>query len=64
MALRLRSEEKCLSWRGFAGSELGIFFFFISMSTGGLNTRWLSRARSAGYNLYTFRNKMKQVASV
>ena len=48
----------------------------VLISTGGLNTGWLLHtwilqwnhhwlcARSAGYNLYTFRNKMKQVARV
>ena len=40
-ALRLRGEEKFLSRRGL---NWGNFFLFISISTGGLNTRWLSRA--------------------
>ena len=69
--LRLRSEEKCLSQGGSARSELGNFCLFISLSTGRLNTRWLShmwtsqqnhhwpRGQSAGYNIYMYRNKMK-----
>ena len=40
--LRLRNEEKCLSRGGSARSELGNFCLFILLSTGELNTRWLS----------------------
>ena len=37
------SEEKCSGQGGSAKSELGVnFFFFISVSTGGLNMKWLS----------------------
>ena len=42
-----RRREVFLSWRDFARSELGNFFLFVSISTGGLNTRWLSRARTS-----------------
>ena len=55
------------------GLNWGNFCLFISISTGGPNTQWLLRTwtswwnhcwlhgRSAGYNFYMFRNKMKQV---
>ena len=64
------------SGRLLRGLNWGNFCLFISISTGGLNTRWLSHTwtswwnhhwphvQSAGYNLYTFRNKTKQVTRV
>ena len=76
---KIVSEDMLRDKRGveaLQGLNWGNFFLFISISTGGLNTRWLSRAwtsrwnhhwphvQSAGYNFYTFRNKMKQVARV
>ena len=45
-ASRLRGEEKFLSRRDLRGLNWGNFFLFISISTGGLNTRWLSRAQT------------------
>ena len=58
------------------GLNWGNFCLLILISTGGLNTKWLlhaqtswwnhcySHGQSAGYNIYMYRNKMKQVARV